>query len=124
MHQIMPAVFLSASVALGLYLGWQYLQHVRAKPAHIAIHLILGFAGLEMMAMLFRGTPDGDVLEVGWQAKLAGLLLVGAVISGFITPMVARRQPRRMTSLALGIHVAFGAVGFLLFLSWILLQRT
>jgi hypothetical protein len=119
MHATPAIVMLSASVALGLYLGFQYLRRVRSKPALIAIHLMLGAAGLEGAAMLLRGTPDGTIMPAGALVNTAALLLATAMISGFATPIIAKRSPRRVCSITLATHVGFGATGFVLFLVWV-----
>jgi hypothetical protein len=120
MHVTPAIVLLSASVALGLFLGLKYLRRVRSKPALIAVHLMLGGAGLEGMAMLLRGTPDGTVTPSGLLGNTAALLLATAMLSGLATPMIAKRSPRKVGSIALATHVGFGASGFVLFLAWAL----
>jgi hypothetical protein len=120
-QQLTPSIlFLTAAVGLGAYLGWQYLRRVRSKPGLIALHLLLGGAGLEGVAMLLRGTPDGTVMPAGALVNTAALLLATAMISGFVTPMIAKRNPRRVGSIALATHVGFGAAGFVLYVLWIL----
>jgi hypothetical protein len=118
--QVMPAiVLLSASVALGLFLGLQYLRRVRSKATLIGVHLILGAAGLEGMAVLLRGTPDGTVIPAGALGNTAALLLALAMISGLATPIIGRRS-RRALGPALATHASVAAGGFVLFLVWIL----
>jgi hypothetical protein len=119
-HLTPALVFLSAAVALGFYLGLQYLRRVRSKPGLIALHLMLGGAGLEGAAMLLRGTPDGTIMPAGILINSAALLLATAMITGFATPMIAKRNPRKVGSIALATHVGFGAVGFVLYVAWIL----
>ena len=119
MHVTPAIVLLSSSVALGLFLGVRYLRRARNKPALIAVHLMLGGAGLEGMAMLLRGTPDGTAIPAGWLGNTAALLLATAMVSGLATPMIGKRSPRKVGSIALATHVGFGAGGFFLFLAWV-----
>jgi hypothetical protein len=120
MHVIPAVVLLSASVALGLFLGLQYLRRVRSKQVLIAVHLMLGGAGLEGMAVLLRGTPDGTVLAAGVMGNTAAVLLATAMITGLATPMIAKRNPRKVGSVALATHAGIAAGGFVLFLAWVL----
>jgi hypothetical protein len=119
MHLYPALVLLGASAALGVWLGLQYLRRVRAKPALIAVHLMLGGAGLEAFAVLLRGTPDGDVMPAGWLGNSAGILLAMAMLSGLATPLIAKRRPRRTGSIALAVHVGAGLAGFALFVTWL-----
>lgn len=119
MRQMMPVAFLlSASMALGLWMGWQFLRRVGSNPIHIGFHLILGVAGLEMVVMLLRGAPDGSVAAAGSLGKSAALVLATAVISGFATSVMARRWSRQTGGLVLVTHAVLGAVGFVMFLAW------
>ncbi len=118
--QLIPAVvLLSASVTLGLFLGLQFLRPLRSKQVLIAVHLMLGGAGLEGMVMLLRGTPDGTFLPAGVLANAAALLLAMAMITGLATPMIAKRSPRKIGSIALATHAGVAAWGFVLFLAWV-----
>jgi len=91
-QQMIPvALMLSASVALGLWLGWQFLRRSRSNPIHIGFHLILGVVGLEAVAMLMRGAPDGTITQSGSYGKLAALVLALAIITGFATALVLQR---------------------------------
>ena len=49
-------VILSAASALGLYLLLLFLRGER-RQGLIALHLLLGFGGLETLVMLLHGTP-------------------------------------------------------------------
>jgi len=117
--QMMPvALILTASMGLGLWMGWQYLRRLSSNPIHIGFHLILGVAGLEAMVMLMRGALDGQAAAVGTWGKVAALVLGLAVISGFATSVVARRWSRQTVGLVLATHSVVGAVGFVMFLAW------
>lgn len=118
MDLIPVLVLLSAAVALGLVLGLQYVRRVGSKPTLIGLHLILGGAGLEGMAILLRGTPDGTRLPAGVLGNAAAILLAMAMITGFASPMIGRRWPRKTGSIALATHAGLAAIGFVLFLAW------
>jgi hypothetical protein len=110
-------VILSAASALGLYLGLLYLRGER-KQGLVALHMLLGFGGLETLVMLLHGTPDGasPTGSISFGKIAAGLFAVSA-FSGFIAAL-ARRSPVAANVL-LGTHVTVGLAGFALVLAWI-----
>ncbi|ABE39721.1 conserved hypothetical protein [Rhodopseudomonas palustris BisB5] len=110
-------VILSAATALGLYLGLLYLRGER-KQGLVALHLLLGFGGLETLVMLLHGTPDGAAASgnISFGKIAAGLFAVSA-FSGFIAAL-ARKSPVAANVL-LGTHVTVGLAGFALVLAWI-----
>ena len=113
-----PAVLLlSGAVVLGVLLGLEYLRRVRSKPTMIGLHLLLGAGGLEVIAMLLRGTPDGAVLPAGAIGQVAAGLLAFALCSGLVAPLVGRRS-RATMNVALVTHVTASAAGFVLCLLW------
>jgi hypothetical protein len=111
-------LFLTGAVLLGTYLGLQYLRGNVRKPGLIAAHLLLGAAGLELTAMLLRGTPSGDVTPAGRFGTVAAGLLAVAMGSGFAAPLLGPRS-RQTANLILGTHAGLGALGFVLFLFWV-----
>ena len=120
MKEMIPvALMLTASMALGLWLGWQFIKRVRSNPIHIGFHLILGVIGLEAVAMLMRGTPSGAITPSGSWGKVAALVLALAIITGFATSVVMRRWSRKSTGTALAIHSVLGSIGFVMFLAWV-----
>ena len=110
-------VILSAATALGLYLALLYLRGER-KQGLVALHLLLGFGGLETLVMLLHGTPDGASAagSLSFGKVAAGLFAVSA-FSGFIAAL-ARRSPVAANVL-LGTHVTVGLAGFALVLAWV-----
>ncbi len=119
MTQMLPLLLLlSASMGLGLWMGWQFLRRLGSNPIHIGFHLILGVAGLEMVVMLLRGAPDGSVAAAGALGKSTALVLATAVITGFATSVLARRWSRQGSAWVLAIHALLGSAGFVLFLAW------
>ena len=51
-----PIVLLvSATVAIGLYMGLRYLRRARNPPTLIGVHFLLGAASLEPMLIVLRG---------------------------------------------------------------------
>lgn len=119
MKQMLPvALILTASMGLGLWMGWQFLRRARSNPIHIGFHLILGVVGLEAMVMLMRGALDGQAAGAGAWGKAAALMLGLAVISGFATSVVARRWSRQTGGAVLATHSVLASVGFVMFLAW------
>jgi len=119
----MPVVvLLGAAVILGIFLGYQYLRRVRSRPVLIGVHLLLGAGGLEVLAVLLRGAPDGDTLAPGKLGKVAAGLVVLALFSGLLAPMLGRRS-RETMNIALATHAAVALAGFTLVLVWILGSR-
>lgn len=111
-------ILLSLSVALGLYLGYRFLQRRRNRPALIAFHILPGLGALELIAMLLRGSPKGAVMSSAGLGKAAALLLIIAIIVGLLTPMIARDRPRPVATTALTIHALFAGAGFVLLCVW------
>ena len=78
---------ITVGAALGIYLAWRVLRGERGRPAVIGAHVILGVIGLEGVAMLIMGAPNGADPATGQLVRSAGLFLVLAVMSGFATPV-------------------------------------
>lgn len=83
----------------------------------IGLHLLLGAGGVEVIAMLLRGTPDGTVMPAGAIGRAAAGLLAFALCSGLLVPLVGRRSRTTMI-FALVAHVTASAAGFVLCLVW------
>ncbi len=111
---------LAAATALGLWLGWRFLRGRRNRPVHAAVHLLLGGAALEGFVILRRGAPDGTVLPFEGWGNAAALLLVGAMLSGLATPLVAQWWGRRPVTAVLLLHAAAGLGGAGALVVWIL----
>ncbi len=110
---------LGATVALGLYLGWRILRRQRNSAALGAVHLLLGAAGLECFVLLRRGAPDGTVIPAEIVGTTAAALLAFAMMSGLASQIIASMWGRRPANVALGLHATLGALGFLVFVFWL-----
>jgi phosphatidylglycerophosphate synthase len=119
MTLIPPVILLSLSVALGLYLGYQFLRHRRNRPVLIALHILPGLGALEVIAMLLRGAPDGSVVQGTALGKAAALLLIVAIIIGLLTPMLARDRPRAVATTSLSAHALLAGTAFVLLVAWV-----
>jgi len=108
-------VLLTAAVALGCYLGWQYLKGQARKPGLTATHLLLGAGGLEQLAV---GTQGFQADASGSSGATAAVLIGLAMLTGFLTPLFGRESRRRANTLLI-THVSVAAAGFLLFLGWV-----
>jgi len=115
MKAIPVLLLFAVTVCLGIWLGVEYLRRVRSRPVMIGLHLLLGAAGLEVMGMLLSGAPDGSALPSTSLMRVAALLLLVAMMSGLLAPMIGRRS-RRTMNFALAAHVGVAATGFVLFL--------
>jgi hypothetical protein len=83
----------------------------------IGVHLVLGVIGLEVVAILIRGAFDNADLTGGNWGRAAALALAGALLTGFVAPLLAPRYPRIITP-ALAMHGLIGMAGFALLLVW------
>ncbi len=113
MTSLPPLLAFTVTAGLGLYMGVQYLLGTRNKPMLIAIHLMSGLAGLEIMAVTVRGLPEGSL------APTAALILAGALLTGLAVPVLAKSRPGSVGVL-LGSHAAVAMVGIGVFLLWAL----
>lgn len=114
----LPAgLFLAAAAALGSFLGILYLRGLRRKPVLIGTHLLLGAAGLEQMAMMLRGAPDGTILQAGTLGNLAAGLIAAAMFSGLTAALLPARS-RSVFNVTLATHASVGFAGLALFVAW------
>jgi len=120
MNAVPVLLFFTGTICLGLWLGLEYLRRVRSRPVMIGMHALLGAGGLEVMVMLLRGAPDGSTLPGTSLMRAAALLLLLAMMSGLLAPMIGRRS-RRTMNVALAAHVGVAATGFALFLAMMLI---
>lgn len=110
-------IILLGSTTLGILLFLKYLRGERGEPLWIGVHLILGAAALEQMAMLFRGAPNGKSWPAEGLLKTAGFLFVVAMMLGFASPLLMGRS-RSNGATALWAHVGVAGTGVVLFLAW------
>jgi hypothetical protein len=115
-----PAIVVFGStVAIGLYMGLQYLKGVRNNRMLVGVHVLIGVAGLEVFALLLRGAPDGTHLAESRTGPAAALLLAAALFTGFLVPLIAAPRPAA-TGATLAVHATMGVVAFGVLLLWVL----
>ncbi|WP_207790564.1 hypothetical protein [Polymorphobacter fuscus] len=112
-------VVFGATVAIGLYMGLQYLRGVRNNRMLVGVHVLIGVAGLEVFALLLRGAPDGTHLAESRMGPASALLLAAALFTGFLVPLIAAPKPAA-TGPALAVHAVAGTIGFGALLLWVL----
>jgi hypothetical protein len=112
------ALLISATVGLGLYLGYRYLKRIRNTPGLIGTHFLLGAASFEPMVLVLRGGVAGHA-----KLSLIAMLMVGgvglALFSGVTAVMIGRKS-RQTANIALATHAGFGLSVFLLMVAWAL----
>lgn len=99
-------VILSANIGLGLYLARFYLAGQRNGSLLRGIHLILGLASMEALAM------------VGMPGDTALLLIGGALFAGLMASLMYGRKIAGAGLVWLA-HASAGFIAFVLFLSWV-----
>ena len=115
-----PALLVfGATVAIGLYMGLNYLKGRRDNRNLVAVHIIIGIVGLEVFVLLLRGAPDGTRLAESQLGPASALLFAGALFTGFVVPLIAKPRPAT-TGPALAVHAVFGMVGFGALVLWVL----
>ncbi len=112
-------VLTTAAVGIGLYMGVRYLTGSRNAPWLAALHLLLGAGGLEVMAMLLRGTPGGQTAAAGSFGVWAALLLAATLMSGLFVAIIVKPWPQGV-GVSLLVHALVGLAGFLALLGWVL----
>jgi hypothetical protein len=112
------AVF-GTTVAIGLYMGLQYLKGVRNNRMLVGVHVLIGVAGLEVFALLLRGAPDGTHMAESNMGPAAALFLAAALFTGFVVPLIAPAKPGAVGP-TLAVHASFGLVAFGVLLLWVL----
>ncbi len=116
MTAIPVIVLLSAATALGIYLLLLYFRGVR-KPVLVGFHLLLGVGGLEQMAILLHGAPNGEPARGGPLPLAAGLIAVSLIAA--LTGALVARTSRRTAEAFLAAHITLGSAGLLVLLGWV-----
>ncbi len=114
----LPVVgLLGITIAIGLWMGLQYLRGQRNKVEIIGIHFLLGVGGLEVLLMIMVGPPDGDVV----QDILAGQIAAGFIAAAMVIAIIAalgKRKSKGLTDITLAVHALLALLGFGLLLYW------
>jgi hypothetical protein len=124
MAMLVVVLLFSTTVMLGGYMAWQYWCGVRAKKAMSAAHLLLAAAGLEGLALLLRGAPDGTRaaggMMFGFEAgNVAGLGLAAAFLTGLLVPLVAKPRPASAGPMIVA-HASLATLAFCVLIWWLM----
>ena len=117
---VAPALaVLGAATLLGFWLGTKYLMGERNNRVLVALHLILGVAGLEVLMLLLRGAPDGRAAVTGSTGMTAALILAGAMATGLLISILAPSRPGAIGP-TIAVHSTVAALGYAMLVFWAL----
>ncbi len=125
MAMTLVVLLFGTTVMLGGTMAWQYWTGGRAKKAMSAAHLLIAAAGLEGLALLLRGAPDGTqatggALLFGYSAgAVAGLGLALAFLTGLLVPLIAKPKPETAGSMIIA-HASIATVAFCVLMWWLM----
>ncbi len=105
------------NVAIGAWLGLQYLKKAPRQRVLVGVHLILGLSMLEVLAAMLRGTPDGVAISGRTLALAAAGLIAAAVLSGLVAPLVGQAKPK-VIGPSLVAHAGIATTAFVTLLIW------
>ena len=80
MIAIVVVLMVGVNVAIGAWLGLQYLKKAPRQRVLVGFHLILGLSMLEVLAAMLRGTPDGAAISGRTLALATAGLIALAVL--------------------------------------------
>ncbi|WP_439534504.1 hypothetical protein [Polymorphobacter sp.] len=119
MAMLVVVLLFGTTVMLGGYMAWQYWCGVRAAKAMSAAHLLLAAAGLEGLALLLRGAPDGTRAPGGDWSTIAGLGLAAAFLTGLLVPLIAKPKPAAAGNLIIA-HASIATIAFCARMWWLM----
>jgi len=125
MAMLVVVLLFGTAVMLGGYMAWQYWMGVRVAKAMSAAHLLLGAAGLEGIALLLRGAPDGTKyggggMLFGFEAgPVAGVGLAAAFITGLLVPLIAKPKPETAGKMIVA-HATLATLAFCVLIWWLM----
>ena len=117
MKPLIVIAIATVTTGIGLYMGWQYLRGHRNRQWLVAVHLILGIIGLEVLGLLLRGAPDGTVVSGRETAVWGAGLAAAALLSGFFAAIIVKSKPKMVTPTLL-IHATAGLLAFAALVLW------
>jgi len=123
MAMLVVVLLFGTTVMLGGYMAWQYWCGVRAKKAMSAAHLLIAAAGLEGLALLLRGAPDGTQVSGGVlfgfpAGGVAGIGLALAFLTGLLVPLIAKPKPASAGTMIIA-HASIATVAFCVLMWWL-----
>jgi hypothetical protein len=112
-------LLLVATVSIGAFMAWRYWTGERNSQKLAALHFLLGAGGLEVMALVLGGAPNGAAGGGGTLGNASALVLAAALLSGLFIPIIARPKPG-IIGVSVAVHAAVATSGFGIFLLWFL----
>jgi drug/metabolite transporter (DMT)-like permease len=117
MQAWLPIIIYGTTVALGLVLGWYFLNGKRPSQGLQALHFVLGFGGLEVvMIITSRSSGDPDLKQ---NASIALIMLGLTAVIGLFAGILAKSRPEGMGPV-LAAHAFVGGAAFLVLANWTL----
>ncbi len=110
-------LIVGTTVSIGAWMGWRYIMGVRNHRALVMVHFLLGAAALEVMAVILRGAPNGEVMPATEVAKWAAGLMTAALLTGVLAPIIAQSSPRKVGPV-LAVHAGVATLAFGTLLVW------
>lgn len=115
---LVTMLFIGTAI-LGGWLAFQFWTGGKTFKGASAVHLIIGAAGLEGLALLLRGAPDGTKAPLGDLGPYAGFGLAIAFMSGLFIPLIAKPRPGAATP-AIIAHASIATIGLGALLVWLI----
>jgi hypothetical protein len=89
---VLVALLFGVTAMLGGWMAFQFWTGGKVFRGASAVHLIIGVAGLEGLALLLRGAPDGTRAPAGDLGPYAAFGLAMAFVSGLCIPLIAQSK--------------------------------
>ncbi len=112
-------LLLVANVSIGALMAWRHFTGERNSRGLAAVHFLFGAGGLEVMALVLRGAPNGAVGSVSSLGPVSALVLAAALLTGLFIPIIARPKPG-IIGASVAVHATVATLAFGLFLLWFL----
>ncbi len=113
------AILFAITAMFGGWLAFQFWTGGKTFKGASALHLILGAAGLEGLALLLRGAPDGTKAPAGDLGPYAALGLAFTFMLGLFIPLIAKPKPGATTP-AIIAHASAATIGIGALLIWLI----
>ncbi len=119
MAMLVVVLLFGTTVMVGATLAWHWWMGTKAPRWMSAVHLLIAAAGLEGLALLLRGAPDGTTAPAGWLGGASALGLAAAFITGLLVPLIAKPKPAATTP-AIVAHASIATASFCAMIYWLM----